>query len=618
MPLALYRRNTNLIAQQKKRQKRLAAGQGAPDPVDLPDYFVDSTRPDDSGDGTTLVTAKKTIAGVLSVASAGNTIALVTGSEWRESFVPTMSLDIVVEGNGAPPVLRQDEIVLGPWEKWDPTPFPNLWRTPWTRQMPIKGEDRHDLWVNGAHVRFANTLGDLELNGGWFMSDTLLTETEYVYVKSATDPATNGNVYEMTKRKNGFHWHGTAHEINITGPIEVRRALDHYNAVSGGPGIIRRMLLTDGGLHHFVIESELAEDILGRASNPKTIGPAPFTFFRSDGLTYAPVANRLGYFHGSASDRLDDGSSKAFYGHSSGATYDASLNGHTLTQCWSVGINFGGIVSRANGVVKGCYSKDPRNYGFDAYGPVQFDGCMLYDAPSVGGVYTAVQLRNVTAAQWGATDYCGYSRAGSVTGGLGATTAFTNCCFVNAEGIGIAGESTAIPAVNHCVIDVFNRVFNGVDSTTGDHNIFMAPSWNGDHPTCQFDGQGFTTWNTLQHIQTFTGSNANSVWTKNADQTSGNPLALWLGVANGTGGPEVGDYRINPNARVYTGNEGGTARIGTFLDGTPITNAGATRYWNWNTRAWVAGAPQRYPTVPDTLAEERIYIADPEAWDFYP
>ena len=136
---------------------------------------------------------------------------------------------------------------------------------------------------------------------------------------------------------------------------------------------------------------------------------------------------------------------------------------------------------------------------------------------------------------------------------------------------------------------------------------------------------GSVTYQTLADWQTATsGQDANSVYILPADQVAGGANALWLGYTEAaaltdlaTIGPAVGDFRINPSARVYGGDN--TAYIGTYADGTtPITEAGPQLHWNWNTRAAVAGPPTRWPDVPETLAESRTYISDPAAWNFYP
>jgi hypothetical protein len=48
-------------------------------------YYIDSSRPNDSGDGTYAGRAKKTISAALTLLNDGDTLSLAKGSEWFES-----------------------------------------------------------------------------------------------------------------------------------------------------------------------------------------------------------------------------------------------------------------------------------------------------------------------------------------------------------------------------------------------------------------------------------------------------------------------------------------------------------------------------------------------------
>jgi hypothetical protein len=51
-----------------------------PPPPETYDFYVDSTRPNDSGDGTTIATAKKTVAAGVALLSAGKTLGILNGT----------------------------------------------------------------------------------------------------------------------------------------------------------------------------------------------------------------------------------------------------------------------------------------------------------------------------------------------------------------------------------------------------------------------------------------------------------------------------------------------------------------------------------------------------------
>jgi hypothetical protein len=149
---------------------------------------------------------------------------------------------------------------------------------------------------------------------------------------------------------------------------------------------------------------------------------------------------------------------------------------------------------------------------------------------------------------------------------------------------------------------------------SGDHNVF----WRNTSSAFigLYEGSGVTT---LSDWQTRTGQDANSVTLATNDQVAGNSMAFWLGWSLAepgtdltTVGPALGDFRINRNARVYSG--AGVPYIGTFPDGVPITAAGPQGHWDFNLCAPLSGPPPAWPVIPLTMPQCKSYIADPKAW----
>lgn len=181
------------------------------------------------------------------------------------------------------------------------------------------------------------------------------------------------------------------------------------------------------------------------------------------------------------------------------------------------------------------------------------------------------------------------------------------------------GDSNQDVELDHCI--VFNghsqmRLASG-GSYVGDYNVFIA-GVPGDTNQVIFLHYSAGWCVTLAAWQAATSQDANSVWLARADQVRGNGYAFWLGVANDENdGPADGDWRINPDCRVYGGDD--TPYIGTFADGTtPITEAGPQTHWDWAARASASGPPSAWPTVPRTLADAKTYALAPEDWTFYP
>jgi len=179
-----------------------------------------------------------------------------------------------------------------------------------------------------------------------------------------------------------------------------------------------------------------------------------------------------------------------------------------------------------------------------------------------------------------------------------------------------SGASRCPLTLDRCVVISTNgRPLNNIVAPyVGDYNVFQGIA--DSQPVFGIDGlvsSSFANWQTISGNQ-----DLNSVWLRGSDQTAGNANAFWLGVStNANAGPADGDWRINPNARVY--NAAGTALTGVFADGvTPITTAGPQEHWNYNNREVVSGPPTRLPYLPSSKAEERTFINDPRGWNYYP
>jgi hypothetical protein len=77
------------------------------------DYYVDSSRANDTGDGLTAATAKKTIAAAQALLSAGKRLGLAKGSSWREQLtISNTGVTVGAYGSGADPILDASNIVL--------------------------------------------------------------------------------------------------------------------------------------------------------------------------------------------------------------------------------------------------------------------------------------------------------------------------------------------------------------------------------------------------------------------------------------------------------------------------------------------------------------------------
>lgn len=578
------------------------------------DFFVDSVNGDDANPGTTINSPLRTLSAAQSALSDNQSLGLARGSYWREQFdVPTNGLSIGVYGTGAMPIIDGAEEITATWTQPDIGLYPDVWSVSWTRaQAATTGVAAIGIWINGEFPsRYATTLTDLQANGG-YNANTLISTTTTLSIKSDTNPNSNGMLYEAAFRRYGINAHSTTRiggevlDNDIEGPIEIKRAIDHYNGHTGGRGTTKRLLILDGNVHHTVTEGSLTEDCLYSGVVPGRTSGTAVAYTAISSSTLAHVFRRcLVVFPGGSSRNRDHA---AFYSH--GTTTVASL---TVEQCVTRAASLGGADALAV-VIRNCYTEEcvtptaqavSTNLTFDVERVIARDLTQISD---IGG---NIFFRRFLGSAAITINNCGcYILSGAAinfTGSTGTRPLLTNSVIY---GNGITGNG--FMDVNHCVIDT-NDIAYVASSIVTDYNIFYRRASSIIRASI-----GGTLYQSLAAWQAATSQDTNSVLCKSPDQVRGNPLALYLGVANDeNNGPADGDWRINPGARVYSGAD--APLIGTFADGTtPLTAAGIQEHWNFNSRSIVAGPPTRVPVFPATIAEMRDYVDDPAAWNFYP
>lgn len=595
-----------------------AAGLGvAFDPATMSTYYVDSVNGLDANSGLTSALPKQTLAGVPTL-TAGQSVALARGSTWREQFnIAANNVRVGVYGTGAMPILDGADVATT-WTQPDAGTYPNVWSRSWTRtSATTTGEEKLGLWIDGVRPRYAtNATTDLNASAGWFTT-SLTTQTSTVSIYSADDPNSNGKVYEITKRHYGINGHTVTNAartgVTITGKVEIKRCVGHYNALTGPSGsAVSGLLLRDGNIHHLTTEGATTTDCIATEYSPNTTAPSPFVAYRTVGTGFSHTFRRcLSLFPG-GTGRLASG---AFYMHASTPSTTQSL---TLEGCASRGSTFV-TADSALITVTGGYAEDTIATALgNTSANATYESMLILDLTAAADVNGTRAIRRLsTAYTFTASNVAAYTLKGIVfqnTAG-GTKPIITNCALLS----GVSGNNfeggEAAMTYTIC-IGGGRQLQTATSSYTGDYNVFQQTGQAG----CLFNWNGnnyLTVGTALGLFQAASGQDTNSVFLKATDQTTSNANAFWLGVKEGGTGPAAGDFRINPAAKVYSG--AGTAFTGTFADGvTAITLAGPQQHWDFNLRALVAGPPERYPVLPATVAECRTYLESPTTWDFYP
>lgn len=584
------------------------------------DIYVDSVNGNNANSGLTPQSAKQTLAAARGLLTVDNmSLGLARGSIWKEQFdVPINGLTIGVYGTGAAPIIDGAETIPASWAQPDNITYPNVWAVSWTRAQAATTASAHlGIWVDGViPSRYASSLSDLQSNGGYYIADLTATTTT-IYIKSATNPNSNGVLYEASYRRYAINGHATALGSTktgqiVTGPIEMKRAIEHYGAHTAGlSSTTKKLLILDGTIHHTVTEGVLTEDSLYSGVVPSVASSAAVAYTSQTPSTLQHTFRRcLALFPGGVARASNTG----FYGHGT-----STIGSLTVEQCITTGATLSGA-DALNVVTRDSYSEETLMGNItvsSTSSTFSVDRVIMRDLTQVSDVNGNTSFRRLAGTTAITINNCGFHNKKASTVRLQGTsgtrpTIRNSVLFFNGSGSGGGIDGSGAVGMSYSVVVASDTMYSS-NSIVSDFNIYYRIN-----STFVRSIINSTLYQTLAAWQAATGQDTNSVYLNSADQTAGNPYALWLGVSsNANNGPADGDWRINPGARVYSG--AGTAFIGTFADGlTPLTSAGIQEHWNFNTRSVVSGPPTRSPTVPATLSEMRSYVESPSAWNFYP
>lgn len=589
-----------------------------------PAIYVDSVSGSDSNSGLSSALPKLTLASAKTAAIAEGLARfnLKRGSTWRESFVLTGFTAPQVSSygtTGALPIIDGSDVATT-WTAH--ATEANVWeKSGWTHDAT--GSNRLTIYEDGqllTRVTTAAACSALPRSFVDIKGSDGSPLTLRIHATGSGNPNSNGKVYEAAKRSSVFS--ATQAGVSANG-VETQRQISNNGSFEAGvEATINSVLATDGTKHNFFMASGVARDCIAFAADPPTsyeLSNTLFVSFLNDPSAASFVYERCGAVQPSANGE----GGTAILAHGNPNPYLAG----TLRQFWVLGkLTFShptaGATVRANCITEGCYSRAgsfPISHGvvnsLMGYGELaNASANNLTDATLTDcAIYIEERYNN--------GNYDEFIRmAGS------GSRVLTNCAFAcqTPANTNFMANSTAtggtLSVTNTIIHGYGNLLWLDSDVTyTGNYNIFWTA--NGSRDFQAHDGAGYQL--TLAAWQSGTGQDAQSVRCAAADQVAGGANALWLAYAQASGGtslstigPAVGDWRINPSARVYSG--AGTAYIGTFPDLVPITNAGPQNRWDWNTRASASGAPTAWPTVPTTLAESRAYVLSPTDWNFYP
>ena len=579
---------------------------------DIFDIFVDSVGGDDLNSGTKRSEPLQTLTAALAAAPSSRArIGLKRGSFWRESLdLSTITSPRVgAYGTGNPPRISGTDV----FSSWSKTAGrTNVYQT----SVTYESGGRITVYEDDILLERVADEATCDSTPGSFvklLANTAGTSTLKIHASDSGNPSSNGKIYEVSVRRNGIY----GVDNTIVSGIQTEKAISNNGStdlVNRTNCIVSKILAANGTKHNLGIGAGFAEDcIVYLADDVTSEEPSsnPFVAFVNDGTGLTARFTRCGV--------IGPAPGNDFTAHGNPTSFDSV----SLEQCWTL---TQGVASSMS-VNVGCYVKSVANIPC-LFGSTSMLGAFIDNADAgtaTPGQYSEVLVENTVASVKQKSVATQFQEVFRVNGSYPAV--FNNCSFYCDTSLA-SGPATiwwANGDSNQDITLTNSIIFNGAQlmilasggSYVGDYNVFLAGQ-PGETRDVSFNHYSAGYLDTLAGWQAATSQDLNSVYLKRADQTRGSSTAFWLCVANDEANSphETGDYRVNPNAKVYGGD--GTAHIGTFPDGTLITTVGAQKHWNWNTRAEENGPQTMWPQPPSTLEESKTYILSPEGWNFYP
>lgn len=578
------------------------ANSSLPLPFDL---FVDSVAGNDSNSGTSVSSPLKTLAAALSKAFTGVRIGLANGSFWRETFdLSTVSHPVVTNyGSGSPPRISGADII----SSWTKTAGKtNVYQASISQNS--NSTNRLTVYEDGLLLTRVADATTCDSTAGSFVKvvgSAGTPVTIQIHTSDNSDPNSNGKTYEVTTRHSVL----TGTDNSAVAGIQTEKQISNNGStdfVNRQNVSVTRILAANGTKHNLGFGTGTVEDCIAYLADAVTAeepGNTSFIGFVNDGSGKSFTVSRCGTIGLCPGVDWD--------AHGSPIGYDST----NAIQIWAINTNnfVGSWTTNTGSFYKGVV-------GFPcSLGTIKksMGDIVSTHTPSGLGQYGTTLMQDCTVIKRQSTTYDEVFRSQS---GISTLSQCSLYCDTLTTGHATVwwnnSSSSAVLTVNNSII--FNGFYlmqlTAGETYVGNYNVFFAAIPGDSSTHIHFYYQGTNIYS-LSGWQTATGQDAQSVYLARADQTASNQYAFWLGVSTGANnGPKDNDWRINPNARVYSGAD--VAYIGTFPDGTLITTAGTQSHWDWNARNSASGPPTLAPNVPASLSDAQTYINSPTSWIF--
>lgn len=598
-------------------------------------YYVNKATGNNGNNGRTRAAAVETIA-ALPDASLGDVFKMFGNSKWRETLDLGAAQGATVQSEAADPAKIPEvcgaDIVTG----WTASGTGNVWQKSVSFDSPADGalSDRIRVWKDGVVLtRVANIAACGALPNSFV--DARRSAGSPVTIYANVGAGLDANDFEMEVSVRGYAvYSAPGSDVTVKGPLIASKGMGNNGPFTlRGLGDVSKVLALDGTKHNFFLGAGVANECVGSVADLPTSYEGSNTTYVSymddpTGYSYKYVGCLAVEVSGTSAAGFSGNVGFLAHGSLTSLFYDVG----ELVQCGAAGDIMGGHGGGAEvNIETGCHWAG-RSF-ISRSDMVCEVSEMTANIPAVvksqntpTNVLTDITMSNCSLYF---QERKTRSNTQSAMRHEGGDVDIQNCTFWCGDGVDFNANAfeelvaaTGSQNVEYSIIggnwSGFLLAVADAVTYTGDFNVFLYGNiFNSDNFLARWHSTNYAT---LAAWQSATGQDANSVVLKTADQVAGSGNSFWLAWAEApsgtdldTIGPAVGDFRINPRARVYDSSD--VAYVGTFADGvTPITLAGQQRHRDWNLRTSVLGPCRKFPSIPTTEDEQRRYIVG--RWTF--
>ncbi len=215
-------------------------------------WYVDSVTGSDSNAGTSPNVPFLTIAKLMTVLQAGQSVGLARGGTWREQLsLSVANVTVAAYGVGADPILDCADVAAN--ASWSKTAGrTNIYQITLATNYTASEPTFRRVWEDGTRLPLVADLATCDTTPGSYYVAThdAASVTWYVHATGSTNVTSNGRTYEVNVRNSGLYsW--SVSGAAISGIAAKRNAANNGSIVLGASSTATDCTVTDGSKHHF-------------------------------------------------------------------------------------------------------------------------------------------------------------------------------------------------------------------------------------------------------------------------------------------------------------------------------------------------------------------------------